>query len=667
MRLATWLTTNSLMAVAVAGLVAIGLLKPAGGQNPDPAPNCIGEPADHPEVDYPERRVFLESQGWWGERENDGDVPRFGDAEHLHIGACFPLQQTVSGTVRMDFRVVAHNAPEGSMITETRFHDPDNEGIGRVIIDWDHEIDTAPPSNVVLWAEDVEIDTTVYQDGLREARPLTLMERPDGAGIHASGGWCWNIQNTPGTADDPDPRPLCGNGFIQGRGWYDCFEYKLAQTWRWRYPYDGIPAAQNYALDVHLRDGASGTEGVTGHFARLDPRFHMNDQGVVLFDHGGEHDPESLSVPGGALTLGAGDAPREHVLFLMTFENDECTELSDPPGFPDQMVPEDGEVSGGIRIPVRVNPRTSVALEVDPSQLNSNGNGVFEPGERVEVKPTWRNDASTTVVLDGAAADFGGPDGATYTVLDGSASYGVVASGVTASCPSVAGCYQMKLNDPSSRPLRHWDAEFIETLSGGTGKQWALHVGDSYTDVSRANPFYRPIETALHHGIMSGCGGSQFCPTGIVDRADMAEFMVQAKLMPFTYTVDCAAGDEEFDDVPAGHPQCKWIERLSRMGVTSGCGGGDYCPNGSVTRAQMTVFLLRTLEWGGYTPPSCNGIFSDVPCPSTFADWVEEAYARGITAGCSSSPLKFCPNAVVGRSQMASFISNTFALDLYSP
>jgi hypothetical protein len=37
-----------------------------------------------------------------------------------------------------------------------------------------------------------------------------------------------------------------------------------------------------------------------------------------------------------------------------------------------------------------------------------------------------------------------------------------------------------------------------------------------------------------------------------------------------------------------------WIEQLAADGITSGLGGGGkYCPNDPVTRAQMPVFLVR--------------------------------------------------------------------------
>ncbi|MCL4275996.1 MAG: S-layer homology domain-containing protein, partial [Anaerolineales bacterium] len=35
---------------------------------------------------------------------------------------------------------------------------------------------------------------------------------------------------------------------------------------------------------------------------------------------------------------------------------------------------------------------------------------------------------------------------------------------------------------------------------------------------------------------------------------------------------------------------------LAAEGITGGCGGGNYCPNNSVTRAQMAIFIQRTFD-----------------------------------------------------------------------
>lgn len=60
-----------------------------------------------------------------------------------------------------------------------------------------------------------------------------------------------------------------------------------------------------------------------------------------------------------------------------------------------------------------------------------------------------------------------------------------------------------------------------------------------------------------------------------------------------------------FSDVTCTTPFDAWIEQFARDGVTAGCGGGAYCPNGTVTRAQMAVFIEKamrgTASWPAHT------------------------------------------------------------------
>ncbi len=55
-----------------------------------------------------------------------------------------------------------------------------------------------------------------------------------------------------------------------------------------------------------------------------------------------------------------------------------------------------------------------------------------------------------------------------------------------------------------------------------------------------------------------------------------------------------------FADVPVGAFGFAQIEALAASGVTSGCGNGKFCPNQTVTRAQMAIFLAKAL--GLYWP-----------------------------------------------------------------
>ena len=50
-----------------------------------------------------------------------------------------------------------------------------------------------------------------------------------------------------------------------------------------------------------------------------------------------------------------------------------------------------------------------------------------------------------------------------------------------------------------------------------------------------------------------------------------------------------------FGDVPTTDSGYPYIEALVASGITSGCGGLNFCPNASLTRRQMAVFLAKAL------------------------------------------------------------------------
>ena len=74
----------------------------------------------------------------------------------------------------------------------------------------------------------------------------------------------------------------------------------------------------------------------------------------------------------------------------------------------------------------------------------------------------------------------------------------------------------------------------------------------------------------------------------------------------------------------------------------------------------MAVFLLKAEHGFSYVPPACGGAFPDVPCPSPFADWIEQLAAEQVTGGCGGG--NYCPLSNNTRGQMAVFIVKTFKL-----
>jgi parallel beta-helix repeat protein len=189
----------------------------------------------------------------------------------------------------------------------------------------------------------------------------------------------------------------------------------------------------------------------------------------------------------------------------------------------------------------------------------------------------------------------------------------------------------------------------------------AFELGSGFLDVPTSHVLYPWVEALVRRGVTGGCSVTPplYCPETPVTREQMAVFLLRAKEGEAYTPPACTA--PPFADVPCSSPFAPWIAELARRNVTSGCGGGNYCPAAVVPREQMAVFLLRTLLGPAYLPPACTTpVFGDVPCGSPFAPWINDLAARGVAGGCGGG--NFCPGGVVTRGQMAIFVSAAFAL-----
>ncbi|MBK8620037.1 MAG: S-layer homology domain-containing protein [Anaerolineales bacterium] len=122
-----------------------------------------------------------------------------------------------------------------------------------------------------------------------------------------------------------------------------------------------------------------------------------------------------------------------------------------------------------------------------------------------------------------------------------------------------------------------------------------------------------------------------------------------------SYTPPAVNGNTGFSDVAADYWAAAWIKQLAAEGITSGCGGGNYCPDNVVTRAQMSVFLLKAKNGSSYSPPAVGVStgFNDVATDACAAAFIKQLAAEGITSGCGNS--NYCPDDSVTRAQMAVF------------
>ncbi|MBP8197484.1 MAG: S-layer homology domain-containing protein, partial [Chromatiaceae bacterium] len=104
---------------------------------------------------------------------------------------------------------------------------------------------------------------------------------------------------------------------------------------------------------------------------------------------------------------------------------------------------------------------------------------------------------------------------------------------------------------------------------------------------------------------------------------------------------------------------CRYIQRLSELNITGGCGGGNYCPQGLVTREQMAAFIVRAVE-GEPALDYCGGVapFLDVAPSTFFCRYIKRLVELGVTQGCGNG--NYCPGNEVTREQMAAFLARAF-------
>jgi S-layer homology domain len=101
------------------------------------------------------------------------------------------------------------------------------------------------------------------------------------------------------------------------------------------------------------------------------------------------------------------------------------------------------------------------------------------------------------------------------------------------------------------------------------------------------------------------------------------------------------------DDEGARHEDA--INRLAAAGIVIRCKTRAFCPNAALTREQLAAVLDRALD----LPATTSDFFRDDES-SAYEAAINRTAAAGVTFGCTKN--RFCPTAVVTRGQMAAFL-----------
>jgi S-layer homology domain len=158
-------------------------------------------------------------------------------------------------------------------------------------------------------------------------------------------------------------------------------------------------------------------------------------------------------------------------------------------------------------------------------------------------------------------------------------------AGVTSGCGSGNYC-------PASLVSREQMAVFLLRAEEGPAYTPPACLVPTFLDVPCASSTAPWINELAVRGVTGGCGAGNFCPAGLVNRGQMAVFLLATVEGPGYAPPACVT--PVFADVPCSNPFAAWINELADRGITGGCGGGNYCPGNAVSRASMAVFLSAT-------------------------------------------------------------------------
>ena len=198
---------------------------------------------------------------------------------------------------------------------------------------------------------------------------------------------------------------------------------------------------------------------------------------------------------------------------------------------------------------------------------------------------------------------------------------------------------------------RSWVLVALLLAVSVVGSAGSVAADAGFADLDEAGPHRVGVEDLAELGVLEGtdCAPGQFCPSDPLERWVMAVWLVRV-----LDGENPGSSATRFADVDPDEWWAPYVERLAVLGVTAGCDTDPvrYCPDDSVTRAQMATFLTRAFDLDAGPPFGFVDIEGNAHTPS-----INALAAAGVTAGCGTGPVRYCPDDSVTRAQMATFLT----------
>ena len=286
-----------------------------------------------------------------------------------------------------------------------------------------------------------------------------------------------------------------------------------------------------------------------------------------------------------------------------------------------------------------LHPRSGIGISEDGSKLVF----VVIDGRRPGVSI-----GATTLTLGQTLNDLGAWEGLNFDGGGSStlwlASDGVVNQPSGGSERTVANHFGVvRVEVPPGEPSRCCRPEAV---SGATG---------TFDDVRDTHFAIEAIEALYDEGITSGCSANPpfFCPGCRTYRGQAIAFLMRGSGHDLT-----PPSTATFSDVPTSHPFFAEVEAAVREGVTSGCGGGRFCPDQPASRDVVAIFAARAMGLEITSPSTAP--FSDVPADHFAAGAIKALVDACAASGCAAD--MFCPDRTTTRAELAAITARLAGL-----
>ncbi len=273
---------------------------------------------------YDERRQFIDAQSWW--------IPTPGqtgtDHGHIHVGACIPEREKITGPFKLNLRMVLHSPGMQKVYSVGGSYPP----YASIVLKDDRIETTAyklyesgwtcpTPGTCTRWRSQTVDPSPFTTDGRKEIRFRFFSDVKDGSGearMTASLNWQFVLDRpTVSTVDDYDR-----NSYLRGKGWYSNPGTKSSGGYcepdflSVPIPDTGVSGTWRPSVKM-VWHGSSNDPLIATREARLDPDFHADppNPGTLLMSGAGEFQG-SLTIDTTRLNNGT------HKLFLRSVCHD---------------------------------------------------------------------------------------------------------------------------------------------------------------------------------------------------------------------------------------------------------------------------------------------------------------------------------------------------------